>query len=247
MNQFLQFIREMLNRSGFDVIRVINKDIGLSKHLKIVLSTMKIDCVIDVGANAGQYGKFLRELGYQGFIASFEPVKEVFQKLQAASDNDPKWICYNLALGDRSEQKVINVHGASVFTSFLHVNEYSQQRWSLDKGNAEDVSVVRLDDVFEDLAAKTGGTNFFLKMDTQGYDRKVFAGSLGSLARIKGLQSELSLLPIYNDMPRGYDVLEDYHAQNYFVSGMYPVNRDDSLAVIEYDCILVRKDLAVRP
>lgn len=231
----------MLNRFGFDVIRLVNKNSDLSAHLRIVLSQLKIDCVVDVGANTGQYGEFLRQLGYTGSIVSFEPVKEVFRKLQANSSNDPKWTCYNLALGDTSERKVMNVYQASVFSSFLRANEYSQQRWSLDQGNAEDVSVARLDDLFEELVAKTGGTSFFLKMDTQGYDRKVFAGALGSLERIRGLQSELSLLPVYDGMPRGYDVLEDFHARNYFVSGMYPVNRDDSLAVIEYDCVLVKK------
>lgn len=236
-----QLVRNVLNRLGFDIIRLVNKDSDLSAHVKIVLDTLKIDCVVDVGANAGQYGKFLRQLGYEGHIVSFEPVKESFQRLQAAASADPKWICYNLALGDRSERKVMNVYQASVFSSFLQANEYSEQRWSLDKGNPEDVSVVRLDDVFEELERKTGGSSFFLKMDTQGYDRKVFAGALASLEKVRALQSELSLLPVYNDMPRGYDVLEDFHARNYFVSGMYPVNRDDSMAVIEYDCILVKK------
>lgn len=100
---------------------------------------------------------------------------------------------------------------------------------------------MRLDELFQELTAKTAGTRFFLKMDTQGYDRNVFAGALGSLERVKGLQSELSLLPVYDGMPRGYDVLEEFHAHDYFVSGMYPVNRDDSMAVIEYDCVLVKK------
>jgi hypothetical protein len=43
-------------------------------------------------------------------------------------------------------------------------------------------------------------------------------------------------------MPDTYEVLREFHAHNYFISGMYPINRDESLAVIEYDCVLVRRE-----
>lgn len=113
-----EFVRGILNRFGFDVIRLVNKNSGLSAHLKIVLSKLKIDCVIDVGANTGQYGELLRELGYSGSIVSFEPVKAIFQQLKANSANDPSWFCYNLALGDTSERRVMTVYQASVFLRF---------------------------------------------------------------------------------------------------------------------------------
>jgi hypothetical protein len=43
-------------------------------------------------------------------------------------------------------------------------------------------------------------------------------------------------------MQNVYDTLNDFHRQGFFISGMYPINRDESLAVIEYDCILVRPE-----
>jgi len=42
--------------------------------LSQVLRRLDINCVLDVGANQGQYGLMLRGLGYSGYIVSFEPV-----------------------------------------------------------------------------------------------------------------------------------------------------------------------------
>jgi len=58
---------------------------------------------------------------------------------------------------------------------------------------------------------------------------------------VQALQTELSLISVYEGMPRSYDVLQDFHDREFFISGMYPINRDPSLAVIEYDCVLVKK------
>ena len=60
------------------------------------------------------------------------------------------------------------------------------------------------------------------------------------LKEILVLQSELSLIPVYDGMVEVYEVLQEYNRQNYFISGMYPINRDKSLAVIEYDCVMVK-------
>lgn len=50
----------------------------------------KIDLVLDVGANRGQFATALRdELGYRGRIVSFEPLKDVFPLLQQAAAQDP--------------------------------------------------------------------------------------------------------------------------------------------------------------
>lgn len=236
------FLRNALNKLGFDIVRSKNSNDNLSKHLYNVLVSKNIECVIDVGANSGQYGLFLREIGYKGFIVSFEPVDSVFKELKAKCNQDEKWFCYDYALGDKNEEKILNVYKSTVFSSFLKANEYSKGIWeSLEHVTPENVQVRKLDDIYDDVISELGCSNHMLKVDTQGFDKFVFDGALNSLNNISVLQFELSLIPVYDGMPDAYDMLKEFHNDNFYISGMYPINRDDSLAVIEYDCVLVKR------
>jgi FkbM family methyltransferase len=239
-------IRSVVNQLGYDIVQLRNSNDTLASHLTNVFSAKGIDCVLDVGANSGQYGKFLREIGFKGHMVSFEPVKSVFDQLEANAKSDGKWSCYNLALGESEEEKTINVYKSTVFSSFLEATDYSKGIWnSLNTSSLETVHVARLDAMFQDIVKQTGCGSFYLKMDTQGFDVNVFRGALGALPQIMALQSELSLISVYKDMPETYGVLKEFHTQNYCISGMYPINRDESLAVIEYDCVLVRRESGV--
>ena len=125
------YFRKLVNKAGFDLVRLKNSHGSFDVHLNNVFKKYSIDCVIDVGANSGQYGTFLRSIGFNGWIVSFEPVKSVFEKLVENAKKDKKWICYNMALGDKSEKKIINVFSSTVFSSFLDANDYSREFGSL--------------------------------------------------------------------------------------------------------------------
>lgn len=234
---------QLLNSLGFDLVRLRNSNADFPRHLLNVFDAYGIDCVIDVGANAGQYGRFLREIGFKGHIVSFEPVGAVFALLERQSASDGKWSCHKLALGDRNEEKTINVYKSTVFSSFLTANAYSKSIWqSLEDVTPESVTVVRLEDVYEALIGSLGCKRCMLKLDTQGYDKLAFEGARGCLGHVHALQSELSLIAVYDGMTDVYDVLKEFHDGGFYISGMYPINRDESLAVIEYDCVLVRRE-----
>jgi len=136
----------------------------------------------------------------------------------------------------------MNVYSSTVFSSFLEAKDYSTEIWkSLENVTPEMVHVVRLDDMFTEILDKTSCDHYYLKMDTQGYDLNILRGALNSLGKIDALQTELALIHVYKNMNSPYDTLNEFHSHKYFISGMYPINRDKSLAVIEYDCVLVKR------
>ena len=235
-------IRSLINRFGYDVVRFGRNNNTFDDLLTNLFSLYDIRCVIDVGANAGQYGRFLRNLGFDGHIVSFEPVNNVFDKLREEAKGDPKWHCYNLALGDKPEDKIINVYSSTVFSSFLEATDYAKGIWkSLEQNQEEVVSVVTLDDMVVEIEKITGCNRFYLKLDTQGYDQPAFRGARATMDKVAAMQTELSMIHVYDGMPDPLDILKEFTAPGFFVAGMYPINRDESLAVIEFDCVLVRR------
>lgn len=235
-------VRALLNFAGYDVVRLHSNNETLAGLLKNIFRFYQIECVIDVGANSGQYGRFLRELGYTGHIFSFEPVSSVFNKLAENAKGDSKWHCYKLALGERAETKQINVYSSTVFSSFLDATDYAKNIWSsLKDVHAEKVEVITLDGKIDEIKQISGCDILYLKLDTQGYDMNVFRGAANSLKHVEAMQTELSMIHVYENTLPPLKVLAEFFSKNYCVAGMYPINRDESLAVIEFDCVLVKR------
>jgi hypothetical protein len=53
------------------------------------------------------------------------------------------------------------------------------------------------------------------------------------------LQSEVSLIPIYESMPHRTESIAAFEQAGFGIAGMFPVNRAQG-RVIEYDCVLTR-------
>jgi len=50
-------------------------------RLRSLLESLRVNCVIDAGANQGQTVDLLRGIGFRGFIFSFEPLGSAFSTL----------------------------------------------------------------------------------------------------------------------------------------------------------------------
>src|ERR1700753_2128803 len=72
----------------------------LSRHMRHMFELYEIDCVLDIGANKGQFGQFVRqEVEYGGQILSFEPVTHNYAELEKKCQADQSWKCFPIALG----------------------------------------------------------------------------------------------------------------------------------------------------
>jgi len=82
MELLKKHIKKTISKLGYELIRKPGKSERLDFHLYKLFDLLKINCVLDVGANQGQYAHFLRNLGYKGNIISFEPVTIDYAILQ---------------------------------------------------------------------------------------------------------------------------------------------------------------------
>lgn len=202
--------------------------------LRRLLDQLQIDCVLDVGANQGQFASELRGIGYSGLIVSFEPVQEEFRILRERFRADPGWRGFSLALGSSSESKEIVISRLGVMNSLL---EPINRR---DVVRREMIEVRRLDSVLESELRDVQSSRIFLKMDTQGYDLEVFSGATGALDRVLGLQSELSVKPLYEGMPHYIQSLETYQSAGFDLYNLSVVNRIETGGLLELNCFMRR-------
>ena len=99
---------------------------------------------MDVGANRGQFGQWLRDHGDDA-IVSFEPIGSVFSDLNAAAERDGNWQAHRLAIGSAAGRAVPNV-SRTTSTARSSANR-RRHSGSIRKrrGSPEEVEIARLE------------------------------------------------------------------------------------------------------
>ncbi len=188
-------IKNILNKLGWDVKRYPTY---LLKNRISLLEKNKINTILDIGANIGQYGLEMRKLGYRGNIISFEPLSSVFKELEKNLKNDANWHAQNLALGDKNETTEINISNTTASSSLLdmlpnHTNAAPETKYI----KKEKIRVVTLDSIFSKICKPED--KVFLKIDVQGFEENMLRGAKESIKHVSGIQIELSIVPLYSN------------------------------------------------
>lgn len=203
-------------------------------YLKKLLKILDINCVLDVGANRGQFTHELRAIGYSGYIISFEPIQQEFAVLSQSFNNDSKWKGYQVALGSENKSMKINVSGLSRMSSLLEFVDGQHHTES------QDVEVKRLDDLFPSIIEEIQNPRIFLRMDTQGYDLEVFKGAGKCISDIQGLQSELDIQPLYKNQPHYIESLSVYEKAGFELYNLTVAYRISSGGLLELNAFMRR-------
>ena len=231
---FIESFRHLLRRTGYDIRR--HPDPGaLGFHLR----TLEVDTVLDVGANAGRYATAVRRIGYRGRIISFEPLREPFARLEAASAADDRWECHRCALGAADAETEINVSDCTEFSSFLPIHGFARDVHPTSGATRRELVPIRsLDGMFADLQLD-GGT-LWLKSDTQGFELQVLEGARQCLDAFVGVQLELSLRPLYSGQPGFEEVVGEMRRRGFVLSDLVR-GFADNWELFEVDGLFVRR------
>lgn len=195
--QTKQIVHQFLRRLGYDLIKYEAATHPLARRKKL-LESYGIEVVIDVGANVGIYGKQLRAIGFKGQIISFEPLSSAYEELLKNTNTDSHWNSMNYALGNYSGKTDINIAGNSHSSSLLdmlpsHLKSAPESKYC----GKEQIRIETLDSIFESICSKKQSS--LLKIDTQGFEKKVIDGAEKSLEFIDTIQLEMSLIHLYRD------------------------------------------------
>ncbi len=237
----LKILRSVINPIGYDVVKY-----KTSNPAHIILNHLKfnnIDTVLDVGGNIGQYSIELRKAGYKGRILSFEPLSDAYKIIEQNASNDREWQTFNYALGEAEAFAKIHISKHSPSSSILPMSDsHRKAAPGSEYINEEQIEIKTLDSIYETLGIS--GEAVFLKVDTQGYEKKVLEGATNSLSKIKGIQLELSATQLYEGEENYYSICRFLEERNFKLSRIIPGFTDpDNREMLQFDALFFRKDL----
>lgn len=233
-------IRKSLRSVGFDLIRFNSISHPEARRIKLIVQH-GITLMFDVGANAGQYGEHIRELGYRGRIVSFEPLTSAYKQLVEKIATDPLWDKANIALGDYDGEAEINIAGNSFSSSILDMLPVvAQSAPGSGYIGKEKITVRRIDSIIDKY--RKSDDRIFLKIDTQGFEKNVIEGAERSYKDIVGVQMEVSLVPLYKDETLLAEMVNFMMKRGYTLMSLEPgFSNPDTGQLLQVDCIFFRE------
>jgi FkbM family methyltransferase len=198
MNTFQRITKKTFEKFGI-LIRQYNPATSEDLRRIKLFEHYGIDLVFDIGANKGQYATGIMDTGYTNKIVSFEPLSAAHSVISKTSAKYPNWtVAPRCAIGAVNEQIEINISENLVSSTLLNMTDehYNGAPESKIIGK-EKVQVLPLDEVGVNYIGTA--KNIFIKIDVQGFEQHVINGAQTMLSKAKGVEIEISLVPLYDN------------------------------------------------
>jgi FkbM family methyltransferase len=236
----LHVVRSVGRRIGIDARRFPDPRFDGDHRLALLVASLDVDLVLDVGASVGDFCVSLRSSGYRGRMVSFEPLAGSFNELQARAQADPGWTAVQTAVGSETGTASLFVAGNSVSSSIREMlpNHVDAAPTSRVIGEQQ-VEVVRLDDWMNENAPDS--SRILLKLDTQGHEASALAGASATLDSCVSVHIEVSFKPLYAGAPTYLEVLASLDELGFRPCAVTPVLVDPTSGLaLQADVTLIR-------
>lgn len=242
MSKFKRITSAFLHKAGYKLSR-INSLHPFESRVVTTLKHFKINKILDIGANEGQYAKGLFDFGYSNTIISFEPITEVYERLKENAGGNKNWQTEKIALSDYSGESEFNISKNFVSSSLeniltTHVKAAPESAYY----KKEKVRVETLDSVIDNYSQEED--SLFIKIDAQGTEDKILAGAEKTLKRALGVQLEVSFIPLYAGQKLFEETIKALEEKGFKVWAIYPGFSDEKTGqMLQADIIFIKNDL----
>ena len=218
---FLQYVRLLFLKFGVNIHTKYS--FSEKKLISTFLNEMKIDSVIDIGANSGQFALEIRAAGWSGELLSLEPQVAHYEFLKKIMKNDLKFKALNIGVGGEEisfkTQNISDNFGLS--SSFLRpsLDFFSESGISFEAAD-KSIEVVPISNVLSFVSGK----NVLIKSDTQGYERFIFDTQSFQEVRnnCAGIYIESSFERLYEDSWEISECLNFFYNHDFVLWGVFP-------------------------
>ncbi len=204
------------------------------------LKERRIQTLIDVGANTGEFSLIMHEVLPQARIVAFEPLPDCYAALKTRLAHVPALLAFNLAVGDRRGS--LEFFRSSYTPSSSARPMARAHRESFPESAGQRLITVECTTLDDAVAGLNLEEEILIKMDVQGYEDRVIAGGTRTLQCADILWVETSFVELYEGQPlfaQIHDQLRalgfDYHGSH----GQLTSPTDDT--PLQEDSIFLRR------
>ena len=179
-------------------------------HNLLGLREYGIRTVVDVGANIGEFARFIRRAYPDAQIVAFEPQPGPLQTLRKLAACDGRITVVPCALGDADEERSMNVHVRHhPSSSLLPTTDLSHQIYPFTAAQSViAVPVRRLDAMICELNPPVT-EEVLVKIDVQGYEAHVIRGGRDLLGKTRACIVEINRVPLYEGQASFVEIVDD--------------------------------------
>lgn len=182
------------------------------------LASYGIRTILDVGAHEGGFAEEVRAILPSAMLHSFEPVGRSYRRLKSREQFDSRFRAWNLAIGERTGQTVVNINSLSASSSLLPLGTLTDHWPQATMTQQEAVAISTLDDWHSKVEIEEA---ILLKADVQGYEDRVLMGASRLLERVSVVVLEVSFEQFYAGQPLFDDIYSLMRRNGFFLKGMF--------------------------
>lgn len=197
----------------------------------------RFDCIVDIGANKGQFATFARNCFPHSRIISFEPLDRPARIYDSLFHDDAKTRLVRAAVGTERGTVVMHVTAQDDSSSPLAIGTLQNQAFGTVVVNTLEVPCGPLSDYLRD---DEFGEENLLKVDTQGFELPVLRGAEGLLDRFSAIYCELSFRELYVGQSLASEAIAYLFQRQFDLAGVYNITSARNLGQLQADMLFVR-------
>jgi len=213
------------------------KGVGAAVEHHSLLESLVLDCVVDVGANKGQFSLVVRGVFPQVVIHSFEPLSTPAKIFSKIFRNDSRTHLHNCAIGEYSESVDMHVSKSDDSSSLLPISE---RQSSLFPGTEEHhIDTVKISPLRSLVSDEDIVGTALLKIDVQGFELNVLKGCNPLIKKFKYIYVECSFVELYEGQALVSEIVDYLSDSGFVLSGVYNMSYDSDGVAIQGDFLFI--------
>ena len=231
--------KKLFNIVGADVIRLKNSP----KHTLLGLRNLPINSIIDVGANKGQFAKYISAFFPKAHLYSFEPLPEPYEELNRWAEGRINVRIFNCALGEKEDViEIFNHVDHSPSSSFLKTTGICEEFYPFTKKQSRvSVNMSTLDKWHDKLPERLI-PEVLIKMDVQGYEDRVIRAGQETFKLAKACVLEINLDNLYESQTNFNNIILLLYDLGYRYGGNLGQTHAGDGHVIFIDAVFIKHD-----